>query len=111
MMIPRERKLVRIYVELPPSVAVQYREEQDGEILMKQVAKVMQPYMMETKHIEWSTTYTVHAFPKIPPLLQDQELTDPSRLVNESVERSGCTTASFWLVMRSTHILRRQAKE
>lgn len=76
-MIPRERKLVRVYVELPPSVAMRYREDQDGEVLMHQVAKVMQPYMMETKHIEWSTTYTVHAFQKIPPLLQDQELTDP----------------------------------
>lgn len=70
MMIPRERKLVRVYVELPPSVATRYREEQDGEVLMNQVAKVMQPCMMKTKHIEWSTTYTVHTFPN-PSLLQD----------------------------------------
>ena len=111
MMIPRERKLVRVYVELPPSVAMRYREDQDGEVLMHQVAKVMQPYMMETKHIEWSTTYTVHAFQKNPPFTARPRANRSSRLVNESVERSGCTTASFWLVMRSTHILRRQAKE
>jgi phenol 2-monooxygenase len=59
MMIPRERKLVRIYVELRTDVATRYREEQDGEVLMEQVEKIMQPYMMKTKYIDWSTTYTV----------------------------------------------------
>ncbi|KAB8211241.1 FAD binding domain-containing protein [Aspergillus parasiticus] len=59
MMIPRERKLVRVYVELPANVAMRYREEQDGEILMGQVEKIMQPYTMRTKHIDWSTIYTV----------------------------------------------------
>lgn len=60
MMIPRERKLVRVYVELPANVAMRYREEQDGEILMGQVEKIMQPYTMRTKHIDWSTIYTVY---------------------------------------------------
>ncbi|KAJ5173253.1 hypothetical protein N7492_005846 [Penicillium capsulatum] len=59
MMIPRERKLVRIYVELPSHVATQYRESQDGTILMEQVQKAMHPYTMKTSHIEWSTIYTV----------------------------------------------------
>lgn len=59
MVIPREQKLVRIYVELHPDVATRYREEQNSEVLMDQVEKVMQPYTMKTKHIEWSTIYTV----------------------------------------------------
>ncbi|OGM48511.1 FAD monooxygenase [Aspergillus bombycis] len=59
MMIPRERKLVRVYVELPDDVAMRYREEQDGEILMSQVEQIMQPYIMKTKHIDWFTIYTV----------------------------------------------------
>jgi hypothetical protein len=59
MMIPRERKLVRIYVELHPDVAARYREEQDGEVLMNEVEKIMWPYIMKTKHIDWSTAYTV----------------------------------------------------
>ncbi|KAJ5181827.1 hypothetical protein N7449_011974 [Penicillium cf. viridicatum] len=59
MVIPRERKLVRIYVELHSDVATRYREEQDSEVLMDEVEKIMRPYMMKTKHIDWSTAYTV----------------------------------------------------
>lgn len=59
MIVPRERKLVRIYVELHSDVATRYREEQDGGVLMDEVEKIMRPYMMKTKHIDWSTAYTV----------------------------------------------------
>lgn len=59
MVIPRERKLVRIYVELHSDVARRYREEEDGEVLISEVEKIMRPYMMKTKNIEWSTTYAV----------------------------------------------------
>ncbi|KAJ5687414.1 hypothetical protein N7536_010033 [Penicillium majusculum] len=59
MVIPRERKLVRIYVELHSDVATRYREEEDGEVLINEVEKIMRPYMMKTKNIEWSTTYAV----------------------------------------------------
>ncbi|KAJ5088705.1 hypothetical protein N7456_012321 [Penicillium angulare] len=59
MMIPRERKLVRVYVELPPDVADRYRAECDADILMEQIAMIMQPYTISTSHIDWSTIYTV----------------------------------------------------
>ncbi|KAH8423746.1 putative FAD monooxygenase [Aspergillus melleus] len=59
MMIPRERKLVRVYVELPPESAERYRAECNADILMERVATIMQPYSMSTSHIDWSTIYTV----------------------------------------------------
>lgn len=66
MMIPRERKLVRVYVELPPESADRYRVERNPEILMKQVATMMQPYTMSTSHIDWSTIYTVSSVLTLP---------------------------------------------
>ncbi|PLB46159.1 FAD binding domain protein [Aspergillus steynii IBT 23096] len=59
MMIPRERKLVRVYVELPPEAAERYRAEHNADVLMDQVATIMQPYTIKTSHIDWSTIYTV----------------------------------------------------
>ncbi|KAL4922395.1 FAD binding domain-containing protein [Aspergillus aurantiobrunneus] len=59
MMIPRERKLVRVYVELPQTVASRYREEKNDELLMSQVETIMRPYVMKTTYIDWSTIYNV----------------------------------------------------
>jgi phenol 2-monooxygenase len=59
MMIPRERKLVRVYVELPPKAADRYRAERNADVLMEQVATIMQPYTIRTSHIDWSTIYNV----------------------------------------------------
>ncbi|KAG2026541.1 hypothetical protein GB937_001321 [Aspergillus fischeri] len=59
MMIPRERKLVRVYVELPPEAADTYRADRNADVLTDQVATIMQPYTMRTSHIDWSTIYTV----------------------------------------------------
>lgn len=59
MMIPRERKLVRVYVELSPEASGRYRAERNPDVLMEQVATIMQPYTIKANHIEWSTTYTV----------------------------------------------------
>ncbi|KAJ5539802.1 FAD binding domain protein [Penicillium frequentans] len=59
MMIPRERKLVRVYVELPPEASGRYRAERNPDVLMDQVAATMQPYTIRASHIDWSTTYTV----------------------------------------------------
>lgn len=58
-MIPRERKLVRVYVELPLESAERYRAERSADVLMEQVATIMQPYTIQTSHIDWSTIYTV----------------------------------------------------
>ncbi|GFF94051.1 phenol 2-monooxygenase [Aspergillus udagawae] len=43
MMIPRERKLVRVYVELPPSSADRYRAEHNADILMEQLTPSFPP--------------------------------------------------------------------
>ncbi|CRG82756.1 FAD binding domain protein [Talaromyces islandicus] len=59
MVIPRERKLVRIYVELLPEAAARYRVDGNADVLMEQVATIMKPYTMRTNHIEWATIYTV----------------------------------------------------
>lgn len=58
-MIPRENKLVRVYVELPPGAADTYRADRNADVLTDQVATIMQPYTMRTSHIDWSTIYTV----------------------------------------------------
>ena len=58
-MIPRERKLVRVFVELPPAEADRYRADRNANVLTEQVATIMQPYTMRTSHIDWSTIYTV----------------------------------------------------
>ncbi|CBF75938.1 hypothetical protein AN3536.2 [Aspergillus nidulans FGSC A4] len=55
MMIPRERKLVRIYVELPFEAAERYRAEHNAGILMEQVATIMKPYSIRTNYVDWST--------------------------------------------------------
>ncbi|KAL3480808.1 FAD binding domain-containing protein [Aspergillus californicus] len=69
MMIPREKKLVRIYVELPSEAAERYRAEQNAHILMEPVATIMKPYSIRTNYVDWSTIYTVgqRICPKIGP--------------------------------------------
>jgi phenol 2-monooxygenase len=60
MMIPRERKLVRIYVELSSDAAERCRTEQhNADILMEQVAAIIKPYSIRTNYVDWSTIYTV----------------------------------------------------
>lgn len=59
MMIPREKRLVRVYVELSPSTAAQYKMEENPGFIMSQVEVIMQPYSMKAKHIAWSTVYNV----------------------------------------------------
>ncbi|KAL1849062.1 hypothetical protein Plec18170_007721 [Paecilomyces lecythidis] len=62
MMIPREKRLVRVYVELSPSTAAQYKMEENAGFIMSQVEVIMQPYSMKAKHIAWSTVYNVLYF-------------------------------------------------
>ena len=106
MMIPRERKLVRVYVELPSEAAERYRAERKADVLMDQVATIMQPYTMKTSHIDWSTIYTVR-----PPLLTINRLrVNRTRSDNASAARLGSTTASSSPETPSTHTRRKQAK-
>jgi phenol 2-monooxygenase len=59
MMIPRERQLVRVYVQLSLSMADEYNMEKDPEIILRQVEAIMKPYSLKAKKIIWSTVYRV----------------------------------------------------
>ncbi|KAJ5115005.1 Monooxygenase FAD-binding [Penicillium alfredii] len=59
MVIPRERRLVRCYVQLPPGIAAGSNMNYNPEILVKLVQKILYPYRFDASQIEWSTIYTV----------------------------------------------------
>jgi phenol 2-monooxygenase len=105
MMIPRERKLVRIYVELSPEAADRYRVGGHADVLMEQVATIMQPYTIRTSHIEWSTIYTVSLSLNLPfpRYFWTQKLTT-SRLASAFAEISVYTIAYFLPETPSTRI-------
>ncbi|QKX62790.1 uncharacterized protein TRUGW13939_09955 [Talaromyces rugulosus] len=59
MMIPREGQLVRVYVQLPLTMADQYNMEKDPGIILRQVEAIMKPYSLKAKNTIWSTVYRV----------------------------------------------------
>ncbi|KAE8387455.1 FAD binding domain-containing protein [Aspergillus alliaceus] len=59
MIVPRERRLARVYVELSPIASGRFTEQQEPQIIMDQIAEIMQPYTMKTNQIAWYTTYKV----------------------------------------------------
>jgi phenol 2-monooxygenase len=59
MMIPREGQLVRVYVQLPLTMADQYNMEKDPVIILRQVEAIMKPYSLKAKNTIWSTVYRV----------------------------------------------------
>jgi phenol 2-monooxygenase len=60
MIIPRERKLVRMYVQVSADLANDYStKNRDPEVIMRAVRKIMQPYRFGASRLEWSTIYTV----------------------------------------------------
>lgn len=60
MIIPRERKLVRMYVQVSSELAnTCWANNGDPEVIMKAVRKIMQPYRFNASRIEWSTIYAV----------------------------------------------------
>lgn len=60
MIIPRERKLVRIYVQVSSELAQEYRAKNgDPEVIMQTVRDIMKPYGFEASRLEWSTIYVV----------------------------------------------------
>ncbi|KAJ5155717.1 hypothetical protein N7492_008520 [Penicillium capsulatum] len=64
MIIPRERKLVRMYVQVSSELANSYiTSNRDAETIMRAVRKIMQPYRFDASRLEWSTIYSVgHRF-------------------------------------------------
>ncbi|GIK00056.1 hypothetical protein Aspvir_004071 [Aspergillus viridinutans] len=59
MVLPREKRLVRVYTELSPMASAQYAIQQTPEVIMDRIAEIMQPYMIKTNRINWHTTYKV----------------------------------------------------
>lgn len=60
MIIPRERKLVRMYVQVSPELANNYwASDGNPEVIMKAVRNIMKPYRFNASRIEWSTIYAV----------------------------------------------------
>ncbi|PYH95246.1 2-polyprenyl-6-methoxyphenol hydroxylase [Aspergillus ellipticus CBS 707.79] len=59
MIIPREKKLVRFYIQVSPPIAAKFKADYHPSALMAVLKGILQPYIFETSHIEWSTIYTV----------------------------------------------------
>ncbi|KAJ5163155.1 Monooxygenase FAD-binding [Penicillium coprophilum] len=59
MIIPREERLVRFYVQLSPGAAALFRAEYHPKALVAIVKDILHPYSFEAPYIEWSTIYTV----------------------------------------------------
>ncbi|KAF7166861.1 hypothetical protein CNMCM5623_000415 [Aspergillus felis] len=59
MVVPREKRLVRVYSELSPMASAQYAIQQTPEVILDRIAEIMQPYMIKANRIDWYTTYKV----------------------------------------------------
>ncbi|KAF2831714.1 hypothetical protein CC86DRAFT_342719 [Ophiobolus disseminans] len=60
LMIPRERGLTRLYIELRPDSNEAISEEQNMQEFVQQRARqIMQPYRLEWKNVEWFGRYKI----------------------------------------------------
>ncbi|KXG45467.1 Monooxygenase, FAD-binding [Penicillium griseofulvum] len=59
MIIPREERLVRFYVQLSPRAAALFKADYHPKTLVTIVKDILRPYIFEAPCIEWSTIYTV----------------------------------------------------
>ncbi|KAF2133026.1 FAD monooxygenase-like protein [Dothidotthia symphoricarpi CBS 119687] len=60
LMIPRERGLTRLYIELrPESTEAVGREQATQEFVQKRAQAIMQPYRLEWKCVEWFGRYKI----------------------------------------------------
>ncbi|KAI9038226.1 2-polyprenyl-6-methoxyphenol hydroxylase [Aspergillus affinis] len=59
MIIPRENRLVRFYIQLSPTMAAKFRSNYHPAALVIVAKAIMQPYMFEAANLQWSTIYTV----------------------------------------------------
>ncbi|KAI8940513.1 hypothetical protein NX059_004190 [Plenodomus lindquistii] len=60
LMIPRERGLTRLYIELRPgSNETVGKEVTTQEFVQKRAQDIMQPYRLEWKNVEWFGRYTI----------------------------------------------------
>lgn len=61
MVIPRERNLVRLYIQIPqpPTGERPNRADVTPEKLMRHAQAIMSPYRIEIPQIEWFTCYEI----------------------------------------------------
>lgn len=61
LMIPRERNMTRLYIELKPGaeVATTSKERQTQEFVQKRAQEIMRPYRLEWKNVEWFGRYQI----------------------------------------------------
>ena len=61
LMIPRERNMTRLYIELKPTsdVATTSKEHQTQEFVQKRAQDIMKPYRLEWRNVEWFGRYQI----------------------------------------------------
>ena len=61
LMIPRERNMTRLYIELKPTsdVATTPKERQTQEFVQKRAQEIMRPYRLEWRNVEWFGRYQI----------------------------------------------------
>ena len=61
LMIPRERNMTRLYIELKPTsdVATTAKERQTQEFVQKRAQEIMRPYRLEWRNVEWFGRYQI----------------------------------------------------
>ncbi|KAJ5709445.1 hypothetical protein N7493_010779 [Penicillium malachiteum] len=59
MIIPREKRLVRCYVQLLPEVAAALKVKLDPETLVNIVREILSPFSFEASSLEWASIYSV----------------------------------------------------
>jgi hypothetical protein len=59
MIIPRERMIVRFYIQLPTAVATKLKENHNQSLLVGILTEILHPYTFASTQIEWSTVYRV----------------------------------------------------
>ena len=65
MVIPRENKLVRLYIQLKESSGEGQKVDRSNitpEVILKSAQKIMSPYKITYKYCDWWTAYQVHIF-------------------------------------------------
>lgn len=65
MVIPRENRIVRLYIQLNEigKAGTQFnRTKITPDIIFKAAQKIMSPYQLAYKHCEWWTAYQVRSY-------------------------------------------------
>jgi hypothetical protein len=112
MIIPRERKVVRFYIQLSAAVATKLKENHNPALLVGLLRGILHPYTFASTHIEWSGIYHVSPQIPLPPgVIMRSGSYSQFRLEEEFVVLSQCMIESSLRATPSIRILQRLAKE